>query len=410
MNITGGGVHADANWNGGNATINFWRDAENLTTSPSSGNTVWATSQATPMRGLDINGSMALSLNGYSSGGFISDSVVTGQVDSGTQQQYIMRNDQIGSWTGKNWNMVFVGSTGVPGNTFPNPPYTTVATTPTISEKPYLYVDGSGNWNVFVPGNQSNRSGTSWSGGSTPGSSLPISDFYLAQPGDSANTINAQLAAGKDLILTPGIYNNLGGTINVNNPDTVVLGLGMATLESSNGQPAISVADVNGVRIGGLIIDAGSTNSSVLMQVGPSGSSASHASRPDGAVGRVLPHRRRVRRPLDADAGNQQRQRDRRQPVAVARRPRQRGHHRLDDQHRSNGLVVNGANVTMYGLAVEHYQQTQTQWNGANGARLLLPKRDAVRRAEPGSWMNGERAATPRSTSPVPPPTGRATA
>src|SRR5205085_8797865 len=122
--------------------------------------------------------------------------------------------------------------------------------TPTISEKPYLYVDGSGNYNVFVPSNQNNRSGTSWSNGNTPGTSLPIADFYLAQPGDSAATINAQLAQGKDLIFTPGIYNNLGGTINVNNPDTVVLGLGMASLEASNGQPIISVADVNGVRMG----------------------------------------------------------------------------------------------------------------------------------------------------------------
>jgi hypothetical protein len=31
-----------------------------------------------------------------------------------------------------------------------------------------------------------------------------------------------------------------------------------------------------------------------------------------------------------------------------------------------NGLMVNGANVTMYGLAVEHYQAVQVQWNGTN--------------------------------------------
>src|SRR4029450_7840833 len=34
----------------------------------------------------------------------------------------------------------------------------------------------------------------------------------------------------------------------------------------------------------------------------------------------------------------------------------------------ANGLVVNGNNVTMYGLFVEHYQQYQTIWNG-NGGR-----------------------------------------
>ncbi|MGH3417548.1 MAG: ricin-type beta-trefoil lectin domain protein, partial [Actinocrinis sp.] len=220
--ITGGGVHADADWNGGNATINFWRDAENLTDSPSSGNTVWATSQATPLRRMNINGSLALSKNGYSSGGFISDSVVTGQVNSGSQQQYISRNDQFGSWAGSNWNMVFVGSTGVPGTTFPNPPNTNVSSTPTVAEKPYLYVDGSGNYNVFVPGVRTNSQGASWSGGQTAaGSSLPISSFYLAHPGDSAATINAALASGQNLIFTPGIY-NLSGSINVTRADTVV--------------------------------------------------------------------------------------------------------------------------------------------------------------------------------------------
>jgi hypothetical protein len=50
----------------------------------------------------------------------------------------------------------------------------------------------------------------------------------------------------------------------------------------------------------------------------------------------------------------------------------------------ANGMIVNGANVTMYGLAVEHYQAVQAQWNGNGGAdRLLLPVRDALRPAQP---------------------------
>ncbi len=387
VNITGGGVHADANWNGGNATINFWRDAENLTTSPSSGNTVWATSQATPLRRLDVNGSLALSLNGWSSGGFIGDSVVTGQVNSGSQQQYMLRNDQFGSWTGSNWNMVFVGSTGVPGQSFPT--YTTVGSTPTISEKPYLYVDGSGNWNVFVPGNQANRQGTSWSNGNnTPGKSLPISAFYLAHPGDSTATINAQLAAGKNLIFTPGIY-NLDGTINVNNPDTVLLGLGMATLVSGNGAAVMNVADVNGVRIGGIIVDAGTTNSPVLMQIGPPGSSASHASDPTvlsdvfariggATVGRatqtlVVNSANVIGDDLwlwRADHGNG-------------------GTVGWNTNTAANGLVVNGANVTTYGLAVEHYQQTQVQWNGSGGRDYFYQSEMPYDVPDQGAWMNG---------------------
>ena len=34
----------------------------------------------------------------------------------------------------------------------------------------------------------------------------------------------------------------------------------------------------------------------------------------------------------------------------------------------ANGLIVNGDNVTAYGLFVEHFQQYQTLWNGNGGA------------------------------------------
>lgn len=53
---------------------------------------------------------MVLDDGGRSSGGFLADSKVDGQVKSGTQQQWLTRNSRLGSWTGSNWNMVFVGS------------------------------------------------------------------------------------------------------------------------------------------------------------------------------------------------------------------------------------------------------------------------------------------------------------
>src|SRR5580658_2816476 len=268
--ITGGGIYANAAWNDGNATENFWRGVENITIDPSSGSTEWAVSQAAPMRRVDIEGNLVLdddtsgnTTSNWSSGGFISDSIVTGQVNSGTQQQFLMRNDQLGSWTGSNWNMVFVGSTGVPGQSFPSPPDTTVSQTPTVDEKPYLYIDSSGNWDVFVPSNRTSAQGVSWASGNTPGTSLPISDFYIATPSSTVAQINAALAGGQDLLFTPGVY-QVNGTIDVTNPDTVVLGLGLATLVSNGGDTILQTADVNGIRIGGLIFDAGSTNSPVL--------------------------------------------------------------------------------------------------------------------------------------------------
>jgi hypothetical protein len=48
----------------------------------------------------------------------------------------------------------------------------------------------------------------------------------------------------------------------------VVLGLGFPTLVPDNGVVAMSVADVEGVKLAGLLFDAGTVNSPVLLQVG----------------------------------------------------------------------------------------------------------------------------------------------
>jgi Ricin-type beta-trefoil lectin domain len=393
--ITGGGIYANAAWNNGNATENFWRGVENITIDPSSGSTEWAVSQADPMRRVQIDGNLVLDDNSsgnttsnWSSGGFISDSVVTGQVNSGTQQQFIMRNDKVGSWTGSNWNMVFVGSTGVPGQSFPSPPYTTVSQTPAVDEKPYLYIDSSGNWNVFVPSSRTNSSGVSWGSGNTPGTSLPISDFYIATPSSTVAQINAALSSGQDLLFTPGVY-QVNGTINVTSPDTVVLGLGLATLVSNSGGTILQTADVNGIRISGLLFDAGTANSSVLVQVGPPGSSASHASDPTvlsdvfARIGGATVGKATQTLQVNsanvigddlwlwrADHGNS-------------------GTVGWTTNTAANGLVVNGANVTMYGLAVEHYQAVQVQWNGNGGADYFYQSEMPYDPPSQSAWMDG---------------------
>jgi len=393
--ITGGGIHADAAWSGGNATTNFWRGVENITNDPSSGSTEWAVSQADPMRRVQIDGNMVLdddtsgnNSSNWSSGGFISDSVVTGNVNSGTQQQFIMRNDQLGSWTGSNWNMVFVGDTGVPGQSFPNPPDTTVNQTPTVDEKPYMYVDSSGNWNVFVPSTRTSSQGVSWANGNTPGTSLPLSDFYIATPSSTVSQINAALAAGQDLLFTPGVY-QINGTINVTNPDTVVLGLGIATLVSNGGNTILSTADVNGIRIAGILFDAGTTNTNTLIQIGPAGSSASHASDPTvlsdvfARIGGDIAGKATQTLVVNsnnvigddlwlwrADHGNG-------------------GTYGWTTNTAANGMIVNGANVTMYGLAVEHYQAVQVQWNGNGGADYFYQSEMPYDPPNQSSWMNG---------------------
>ena len=365
-----GAVHAEADWAGGNATTNFWREAENLSVTPTGGSDRWAVSQAAPYRRIHLRGNLALDDGGWSSGGWISDSRIDGQIRSGSQQQFITRNSEMGSWAGSNWNMVFVGDTGAPGNTFPSPPDTTVGSTPVSREKPFLYVDNAGAYNVFVPALRTNAVGDSWSSGTTAGSSLPISQFYIVKAGATAASINAALAAGQNLLFTPGVY-HVSDTIRITRANTVVLGLGLASIVPDNGVTAMSVADVDGVKVAGLLFDAGTTNSQVLMQVGPTGSTADHSANPTSLhdvffrVGGATVGKATVSLQINsnnvigdhtwiwrADHGNG-------------------GTVGWNTNTAANGLVVNGNNVTFYGLFVEHYQQFQTIWNG-NGGRTYF--------------------------------------
>jgi hypothetical protein len=110
-----GGIQVEAAWHEEDATQNFWRSVENLSVTPDNGTMQWAVSQAAPLRRIHVRGNMLLDDNGgWSSGGFIADSLIDQQINSGTQQQWLTRNSNMGSWTNANWNMVFVGVKNAP--------------------------------------------------------------------------------------------------------------------------------------------------------------------------------------------------------------------------------------------------------------------------------------------------------
>ncbi|MGO9437312.1 MAG: coagulation factor 5/8 type domain-containing protein [Terracidiphilus sp.] len=361
-----GNVHSDASLPHNNATCTFWRAAEGFSITPTGGTMQWAVSQAVPFRRMHVRGDIVLHQNrGWASGGWMSDTVVDGNVGAGSQQQWISRNSEWGSWTGANWNIVFVGVPHPPAGEWPSPPFTKVERTPIVREKPFLVVDVKGNWSVRVPELRRDSMGVTWHGGATPGRSVPLAQFYVARPGiDSATTINAQLASGKDLLLTPGIY-DLTEPIRVTRPDTVVMGLGFATLHPTQGTAAMTTADVDGIEIAGLLFDAGPEKSPVLLEIGPEGSAAHHARDPitlhdvffrvgGAGVGRtdgnleinsndtIADHTWIWRADHGAEVG-------------------------WTKNLSANGLVVNGNNVTIYGLFVEHHQQFQVLWKGNRG-------------------------------------------
>lgn len=403
-----GGLSADQLLNG-NMTQNFWRSQENLTEVPvgglSNGTLDWGVSQGASLRRVNVQGNLAYVNSGSigttnpcaeASGGFTADVAVSGNTNPCSQQQWYTRNSSLNGWTGYVWNYVFSGVLGAPAQSYPGGPsgavnVTNVAKTPVSREKPFLYVDGSGNWNVFSPSLQTNSSGTSWSsGGLGVGTSLPISSFFIAQPSNSVADINNALASGKNLILTPGVY-QYSQAINVTKANTVVLAMGFATLIPQAGNAAITVADVDGVQVAGLIVDAGPQKSPVLMEVGtPGAANASHASNPISLNDIVIRIGGQETTAVSAGTGLQVDSND----VIIDNLWSWRADHGSGPvgwtvNTADHGLVVNGNNVVALGLAVEHYQKEQVLWNGNGGQTLFYQSELPYDVPSQSAWMNG---------------------
>jgi len=369
VHITGN-VHADASLPNDNATCTFWRTAEGFSVTPTVTPMRWAVSQAVAFRRMHVLGSMVLNQNhGWASGGWMSDTAVDGNVDSGTQQQWISRDVEWKSWTGSNWNMVFVGAVNAPTGTWPKPAYTTIDAAPVIREKPFLVSEANGHYNVIVPALAHNTRGVTWRAGSTPGRAVSLDRFFIAQPGrDTAAAINRQLAAGKNLLLTPGTY-DLTEPIRITRKDAIVMGLGFATLHPIAGTAAMEVADVDGVTVSGLLFDAGEQQSPVLLQVGSANSHISHAADPTSLhdvffrVGGAGIGKTAANLVVDSNDTIVDH-------TWIWRADHGRGVGWTGNLS-ANGLTVNGDNVTIYGLFVEHHQQYQVVWNG-NGGRTYF--------------------------------------
>ncbi len=384
-----GQVHSEADWMGGNATCTFWRSVAGMAVTPTRGIDRWATSQATPFRRMHIKGDLVLDDGGWSSGGFIADSKIDGTIRSGSQQQYFVRNTEMGQWQGGNWNMVFVGDVNPPSGQWPTRPYTVVSATPIVREKPFLFMDQNGRYAVRIPNlKRTPCVGTTWAGGATPGDSIPIDRFFVARAGvDTAASINAALEQGKHLLITPGLY-HLDESIKVKRPGSVVLGIGLPSLIPTQGTPALEVADVHGVKIAGIIAEATTPVSSNLLVIGEPGCHQNHSSDPiclwdifcraGGAFNGqancfVTIHSHDVicdhfwlwRADHGAGAG-------------------------WNSNRNANGLIVKGDNVTIYGLFVEHTQEYQTLWQGENGRVYFYQCEMPYDPPNQEAWMRGD--------------------
>jgi hypothetical protein len=385
------------------ALDNFWRSLSNLTihvaglTGCQANTEFWAVSQAAPMRRVEVDGLTSLmdycsAGPQFASGGFIADSAFTGStIINGSQQQFLVRNSNIDGWSNGVWNQVFAGDNGAPPQSFSatsglsggTPPYTTLATSPVTQEQPYLYTDSGGSYWVFVPAVQRNSVGPSWANGPTPGTSVPISKFFIATPSTPVLVIDAALALGRDLLLTPGVY-NLNAPIVVSRPDTIVLGLGFPTLVPQHGAPALVAAVSRGVKLSGMIIDAGPKNSSVLLQTLPGRSDPNDPTLIQDVffrIGGATPGS--ATNTLAVGSSN----------TILDDIWAWRADHGAGVGWTANtadtGVIVTGDDVTAYGLFVEHYQKREVVWTGQRGTDIFFQNEMPYDPPSQAAWMAG---------------------
>lgn len=418
------------NWR--NATCNFWRSAENLSVVGTGEASVaeevtdgrslnnkkeyfnWAVAQAAPLRRVYSTRKTSYDWSyGWNSGGYTADCYFASDAGSSSQQQFFTRNSVIkGDATGTllnnfnigveseslpnasnatplingngftDWNLSTNGSAGVTTN---------ITTTPESKEKPFLFIDDDGEYKVFVPSLRKNTKGVSWSKTDMgEGKIMSLDKFYIAQEGDTAAKINEQLEAGKNIFFTPGQY-DADEIIKVNNPNTIVLGTGMATIVADNKDAAIEVADVDGVTVSGLVFDAGTkAKSKYLLKVGEDKTDKRHNDNPT------------LLQDLFFRVGGTTSQATTAENALVINSNDVLNDHfwiwRADhgagvawENTRSDyGMIVNGDHVHMYALLDEHFNKNDVLWNGEYGATYFLQNEKCYDPISQEAWMSHE--------------------
>ncbi|MBP5772566.1 MAG: fibronectin type III domain-containing protein [Eubacterium sp.] len=405
-------VKVPAALSGNNATCNFWVGFENASIVDTDNNDdpyynfQWSASQAAPARRLNIERRSTFDwYYGWASGGFIADSVFHKPCGSFSQQQYYYRNCQMyGEAYGVNWNQMLQGCSGDPINTAGYADLknisgktnwdkrghnTIVNRTPVDREKPFLYFDEeSDSYKVFVPALRKNSNGVSWTEEDMgQGTSLSVDKcFYIANPDkDDAKTLNAQLKKGMNIIFQPGIY-HVDEPLKVTKNDQILLGLGLATIVPDNSDTAIKVSDVGGVCLAGLLIDAG-YHSDSLVQIGEEGCNKDHSENPTvlhDIIYRVggAKHRGTVDTCLVINSNN----------TIIDHTWIWRADHGDNTgwwtNKSKNGAIINGDNVTAYGLFCEHFQEYDIIWRGNAGSTFFLQNEKCYDPQSQDGWMS----------------------
>lgn len=379
-----------------NSCNTFWRSIENVHLK---GPVKFWVSQAAPMRSVVVDGDLEVAGQGgsdYASGGALMNSVVSGNIFMGLQQQWYTRGTKMNPYPNKvpAGSFVCVGCTQQNGGKYSNSydwdnnqanQYAQTGTSYTeapevFAEKPYIFVDDSGKFQLLIPNVQSKRWGPSWGEGST----VPFERVYVAKPSDADWVINDKIKAGKHIVFPPGKY-IYSKPIQVSRAGTVLLGLGFATLISHVFEgPLIQVLDVPGVRIAGLLLQADQTylQTSALLQWGSSTSSVSNSKKDPGFIYDLIG---RVGGPESYDVSVKYMVQINSKWVIGdnlwlwsadhcgdgQEAPPAESHWPCVYSHADTALQVNGDHVSMFGLMAEHTEKDIVEWNGEHGQTMF---------------------------------------
>jgi hypothetical protein len=307
---------------------------------------------------------------GYSSGGYLSNSVVDGEIFSVSQQQWLCLNSTFAKWNTAVWNQVSVGCKGyVNGNEEciqNNGMFTVVEKTPVYAPKPYLFMDADNNYAIMCPDVQHDQSGPVVGKGTV----IPMTQCFVADPSMNTKTLNLALNQGLHLILTPGVY-SLDCPLMVSGANQVVLGLGVATLIPTTDQPAMIVSGA-GVRLAGILFDAGVNNASALLRIDGQGSKDKPTIL-NNIVGRVGGIN-------DAAQAVTMLEVNQDYVIGVNVWLWRADHNKAgvgeglgsDKAKCDHGLVVTANDVSFYGLFVEHMQKELVLWDGNRGSIYFM--------------------------------------
>jgi hypothetical protein len=369
------------------------------------------------------SGNLYLHDNGaQASGGHMANAIVEGFVDFGSQQQWCSRSvDMKEPPQNGAWSLVFVdciGAVPADGPDVKNPSVTVHNPTITV-EKPFIAVDNAdGKYKLRIPVPRKRQKGNSAWGPDLTGTNDTIRDFSAVRvalanktdvDGNSvpdlcvAQKINDALEMGKDVVLSPGIY-YLSEPIRIVRNDQVLLRIGLATLVApKDGTPCVQVlANLQGVRLAGFMLEASVIPKkqdrnfvASLLEWGEE--KGQQSNQDDEDVG--SPSNPGVLTDIFARVGGSNLNRQVSTDVMIRIHSSNvmgdnlwlwRADHvqlrsgeepnfppldyhqvTLDQCICETGIEVNGNDVSIHGLAVEHTTKNQTIWNGDRGTVIF---------------------------------------